>query len=87
MAAISTAALALCQPNDSIVYTAPAYGGTEYLFDRILPRYGVTARAIPAAAGAEALYKAMISATKDAPNAAAALLSYSSRHQAVRPTS
>ncbi|KQW83028.1 cystathionine gamma-synthase family protein [Brevundimonas sp. Root1279] len=42
MAAISTTILALSRPNDVVVYTAPAYGGTEYLFDRILPRMGVT---------------------------------------------
>ncbi|GAA0645257.1 cystathionine gamma-synthase family protein [Brevundimonas lenta] len=41
MAAISTTILALSRPNDVVVYTAPAYGGTEYLFDRILPRMGV----------------------------------------------
>ncbi|HWW12735.1 MAG TPA: aminotransferase class I/II-fold pyridoxal phosphate-dependent enzyme, partial [Brevundimonas sp.] len=41
MAAISTTILALSRPNDVVIYTAPAYGGTEYLFDRILPRMGV----------------------------------------------
>lgn len=50
MAAISAAVLAACRPGDVVVYTAPAYGGTEYLFDRILPRYGVTARPVDAAA-------------------------------------
>jgi methionine-gamma-lyase len=48
MAAISTTVLAMCRPGDAIAYTAPAYGGTEYLFDRILPRYGVTAHPFPA---------------------------------------
>lgn len=69
MAAISTAVLALCRPNDAIVYTAPAYGGTEYLFDRILPRYGVTAHAVPAASGAEALRAAMVQASRSAAEA------------------
>ena len=41
MAAITTAVLAVSRPGDIVLYTAPAYGGTEYLFDRILPRYGV----------------------------------------------
>ena len=59
MAAISTAMFALSRPGDVIVYTAPAYGGTEYLFDRILPRYGVTARAVPASEGPEALRQAI----------------------------
>ena len=49
MAAISTAMLAMVRPGDVILYTAPAYGGTEYLFDRILPRYGVKAISVPAA--------------------------------------
>ena len=55
MAAISTAMLALSQPGDEILYTAPAYGGTEYLFDRILPRLGVSTRSVTVEAGAEAL--------------------------------
>lgn len=50
MAAISGAVLAVSRPGDVIVYTAPAYGGTEYLFDRILPRYGVAARPVNAGA-------------------------------------
>jgi len=51
MAAISTAMLAMTRPGDVILYTAPAYGGTEYLFDRILPRYGIKAVSVPAASG------------------------------------
>lgn len=66
MAAISTAAYALSRPGDAIVYTAPAYGGTEYLFDRILPRYGITAHAVPAGGGSEALRKAMATAVAEA---------------------
>lgn len=66
MAAISTAMLAISRPGDFIVYTAPAYGGTEYLFDRILPRYGVDARAVPAGAGGEALRQAIIEAAAEA---------------------
>lgn len=59
MAAISTTMLALSRPGDVIVYTAPAYGGTEYLFDRILPRMGVKTVSVEATAGAEALAAAM----------------------------
>ncbi len=66
MAAISTAAYALSRPGDTVLYTAPAYGGTEYLFDRILPRYGITAHTIPAGAGAAALRDAMIAAAAEA---------------------
>lgn len=66
MAAISTAMLALVRPGDVILYTAPAYGGTEYLFDRILPRYGVKAISVPAAEGADALDAAIIAAAAEA---------------------
>ena len=48
MAAISTSVMALTRPGDTILYTAPAYGGTEYLFDRILPRMGVKTTSITA---------------------------------------
>ncbi|MBX7249102.1 MAG: cystathionine gamma-synthase family protein [Caulobacteraceae bacterium] len=51
MAAISTSVMALTRPGDTILYTAPAYGGTEYLFDRILPRMGI--KTISVAPGAE----------------------------------
>ena len=66
MAAISTAMLALVRPGDVILYTAPAYGGTEYLFDRILPRYGVKAISVPAAEGADAMDAAMTAAAAQA---------------------
>ena len=48
MAAISTSVMALTRPGDTICYTAPAYGGTEYLFDRILPRMGIKTTSITA---------------------------------------
>jgi methionine-gamma-lyase len=66
MAAISTAMFALCRPNDMIVYTAPAYGGTEYLFDRILPRFGIRTMAVPATAGLSGLTAAMTDAARSA---------------------
>ncbi|WP_420471653.1 cystathionine gamma-synthase family protein [Brevundimonas sp. FT23042] len=55
MAAISTTLLALSRPNDVVVYTAPAYGGTEYLFDRILPRMGVATVSVSDCGDAEVL--------------------------------
>lgn len=55
MAAISTTMLALSRPGDVVVYTAPAYGGTEYLFDRILPRMGVETISVADCDGGEAL--------------------------------
>ena len=66
MAAIFTAMLAVCRPRDVVVYTGPAYGGTEYLFDRILPRFGVRTVVAPALAGAEALKAAMVEASERA---------------------
>jgi len=59
MAAISTTVMALSRPNDVVVYTAPAYGGTEYLFDRILPRMGVETVSVADCDGGEALTRAI----------------------------
>jgi len=66
MAAISTSMLALTRPGDVILYTAPAYGGTEYLFDRILPRYGIRAVAVLASGGTDALREAVAAAAEQA---------------------
>jgi len=59
MAAISTAMLALTRPGDTVLYAAPAYGGTEYLFDRILPRYGVKVAQVLATGGTEVVRQAI----------------------------
>jgi len=48
MAAISTTMLALVEPRSVIVSTSPVYGGTHYLLEHILPRFGVEHRFIPA---------------------------------------
>jgi methionine-gamma-lyase len=48
MAAISTTILALVEPGSVVVSTAPVYGGTHYLLEHILPRFGVERRFIPA---------------------------------------
>ena len=66
MAAISTTMLALSRPGDVIVYTAPAYGGTEYLFDRILPRMGVQTISVADCDGGEALSAVVRSASEAA---------------------
>ncbi len=66
MAAISTTILALSRPNDVVVYTAPAYGGTEYLFDRILPRMGVETVSVADCDGGEALTRAVAEAAERA---------------------
>jgi len=41
MAAISTCLWAYLRPGDVIVYSAPIYGGTEFLIRNILPEFGV----------------------------------------------
>ncbi len=41
MAAIATSLLALCQPGDTILYSEPLYGGTEFLLTEILTRWGL----------------------------------------------
>ncbi|MFN4286944.1 MAG: cystathionine gamma-synthase family protein [Brevundimonas sp.] len=66
MAAISTSILALCRPGERVLYSAPAYGGTEYLFDRILPRMGVRVESVAANAGTEALRMAIARASDEA---------------------
>ena len=55
MAAITTAILAHVKPGDVVLYSMPIYGGTEYLLERILPKFGVEARAFPADAAPEAI--------------------------------
>lgn len=41
MAAISTTILSMARPGDAIVYTAPVYGGTDFLFEKLLPQFGI----------------------------------------------
>jgi methionine-gamma-lyase len=43
MSAISTMCLALLNPGDVLVYSAPVYGGTEHLFDTVLAKFGIPA--------------------------------------------
>jgi methionine-gamma-lyase len=48
MAAISTTALALLSPGDCVLSTRPVYGGTHFLFEHVLPRFGIELRWVPA---------------------------------------
>jgi methionine-gamma-lyase len=41
MAAIATTLLTFLRPGDSIAYSEPVYGGTEFLLVNILPQFGV----------------------------------------------
>lgn len=43
MAAISTLALEYLRPGDVVLHSEPVYGGSEYFFRHILPRYGIKA--------------------------------------------
>ena len=49
MAAISTAMLEFLSPGDVVLYSEPVYGGTYFLFNHVLPRYGI--KSVPFAAG------------------------------------
>jgi methionine-gamma-lyase len=41
MAAISTTMLAYLRPGDLVLSTCPVYGGSHYLFHKILPQFGI----------------------------------------------
>lgn len=50
MGAISSTCLAFLKPGDSMIFSDPVYGGTEYFFRHILPQFNI--RTIPFPAGA-----------------------------------
>lgn len=51
MGAISSTCLAFLRPGDLLLFSDPVYGGTEYLFRRVLPEFGVRTVPFPAGAG------------------------------------
>ena len=53
MAAISSTCLALLQPGDLVLSTAPVYGGTWFLFEHVLSRYGIEVAQVLGGCGAE----------------------------------
>ena len=55
MAAITTAVLTFVRPGDAVVFPEPVYGGTEYLFHKILPEWGVEVHGFPAVEGVEGM--------------------------------
>ncbi len=59
MAAISTTLWAYARPGSVIVHSGPVYGGTDFLLDRILPQFGVTAVSFPAEGGRKAMEEAV----------------------------
>lgn len=58
MAAITTTCLTFLRPGDTILFNEPIYGGTEYLFHKILPEFGINVACWRAADGAAGLEKA-----------------------------
>jgi len=55
MAAISTTVLSFLRPGRVLAFSEPIYGGTDYLFHRVLPEFGIETVAFPAAGGRAAL--------------------------------
>jgi methionine-gamma-lyase len=53
MGAISSACLAFLKPGDTLVFSDPVYGGTEFFFRRILPQFNIRTIAFPAGASRE----------------------------------
>ena len=50
MGAISSTCLTLLRPGDTILFSDPIYGGTEYLFRKLLPEFGIQTVPFPAGA-------------------------------------
>jgi len=50
MGAISSACLAFLKPGDTLVFSDPVYGGTQYLFRHLLPAFSIRTKHFPAGA-------------------------------------
>ena len=48
MGAISSTCLTLLRPGDTMLFSDPIYGGTEYLFRKLLPEFGIHTVPFPA---------------------------------------
>ena len=60
MSAISTACLAFLRPGDTLISTTPVYGGTHFLFEHVLPSFGIKVLWVTAGGGAvEAMRRAV----------------------------
>ncbi|HYG67623.1 MAG TPA: aminotransferase class I/II-fold pyridoxal phosphate-dependent enzyme [Anaeromyxobacteraceae bacterium] len=55
MGAISSSCLAFLRPGDTLLFSDPVYGGTEYLFRHVLPSFGIATVPFPAGATEEEL--------------------------------
>jgi methionine-gamma-lyase len=65
MAAIATTAFTFLRPGDILLHSEPLYGGTEHLFTKVLPQFGIEVVGFPAgpagpAAAEEALNDASL---------------------------
>jgi methionine-gamma-lyase len=65
MGAIATTALTFLEPGDRLLYSEPIYGGTQYLFSKILPRFGIEIRSFRAAAGTDEVRETIRDAAAD----------------------
>lgn len=64
MAAISTTMLAFLRPGDVVLQSQPLYGGTETLFNSILPEFGVKQVGFDVEGGTDVMLKAAEEAGK-----------------------
>ena len=53
MAAISTSCLTFLNPGDSLIYSNPVYGGTDYFFTKYLPSKGITCKSFECGSSSE----------------------------------
>ncbi len=59
MAAISTTIFTFLRPGDVVAFPEPIYGGTEYLFHKTLPQFGIEPVCFPALEGVAGLERAL----------------------------
>jgi methionine-gamma-lyase len=62
MAAIATAVLAHVRPGDVLLVSQPIYGGTDALFNKVLPGFGIVTRPLPDACCPQSLRRAVAEA-------------------------
>jgi methionine-gamma-lyase len=55
MSAISTVFLEFLKPGDTLLYSSPVYGGTDYFINNILPKYGIKTVGFIAGASEQAI--------------------------------
>jgi methionine-gamma-lyase len=67
MAAISSVALSYLRPGDGIVHYTPLYGGTETLFGKVFPQWGITPFPFTDGTSEAALADALAGAARQGP--------------------